>query len=114
MRTRTGAGKARLFSRARGQNGTVEFSLREPKAKFDGVTEDWGTRPLQRCAKRTIMALVSFARAVFSRHIDAQYRVHFDPAASILETNVSFPVSVRRDHCLLREPTSMPRVVERR
>ena len=90
---RHGRGEGPLVFGAHGQNGTVEFNLREPKTKFDGVTEDWGARPLQHIGRSGHYGLGLFrARTIFEAH-DAQYRVHFDPTASILETNVSFPAS---------------------
>jgi light-regulated signal transduction histidine kinase (bacteriophytochrome) len=85
-----GRGEGPLVFGAHGQNGTVEFSLREPKTAFEGETEDWGARPLQRLRSGHYGIGLFRARRIFEAH-DAQYRVHFDPAASVLETNVSLP-----------------------
>ncbi len=87
-----GRGEGPLVFKAQAENGQVEFVLREPKATFDGVTEDWGTRPLQRLRSGHYGLGLFRARNIFEAN-HAQYRVHFDPAASILETNVSFPTS---------------------
>ena len=85
-----GRGEGPLVFDAQAKNGNVEFILREPKATFDGVTEDWGARPLQQMRSGHYSLGLFRARSIFEAH-HAQYRVHFDPAASILETNVSFP-----------------------
>jgi light-regulated signal transduction histidine kinase (bacteriophytochrome) len=87
-----GRGEGPLVFGAHGENGTVEFSLREPKAAFDESTDDWGTRPFQRVRSGHYSLGLFRARGIFEAH-HAQYRVHFDPAASILETNVSFPTN---------------------
>lgn len=85
-------GEGPLVFEARAEGEKVEFSLREPKAAFDGVTEDWGTRPLQHLRSGHYGLGLFRARSIFEAH-HADYRVHFDPAASILETKVSFPAS---------------------
>jgi light-regulated signal transduction histidine kinase (bacteriophytochrome) len=87
-----GRGEGALVFDVHGGVGKVEFSLREPKATFDGVTNDWGTRPFQRVRSGHYSLGLFRARSIFEAH-HAQYRVHFDPAASILETNVSFPAN---------------------
>lgn len=87
-----GRGEGPLVFEANAQNGTVEFRLREPKTGFEGGTEDWGARPLQQVRSGHYGIGLFRARRIFEAH-DAQYRVHFDPAASILETNVAFPAN---------------------
>ena len=88
-----GRGEGPLLFDAHANDSKVEFRLREPKITFDGGTDEWGTRPLQYIGKGGHYGLGLFrARSIFEAH-NAQYRVHFDPAASILETNVSFPAS---------------------
>lgn len=88
-----GRGEGPLVFGAHANNGNVEFSLREPKTTFEGTTDDWGTRPLQHVGKHGHYGLGLFrARSIFEAN-HAQYRVRFDPATSILETNVSLPAS---------------------
>ena len=87
-----GRGQGPLVFGAHAHNGTVEFILREPKTSFNGPTDDWGTRPLQHIGKEHYGLGLFRARRIFEAH-DAQYRVHFDPATSTLETNVSLPAS---------------------
>ena len=88
-----GRGEGPLVFDAHANDGMVEFRLREPKATFAGATDDWGTRPLQYVGKSGHYGLGLFrARSIFEAH-DAKYRVHFDPATSLLETNVSLPAT---------------------
>jgi len=87
-----GRAEGPLVFEGRAEGETIEFSLREPKTPFNGATEDWGTRPLQHVRSGHYGLGLFRARRIFEAH-HAHYRVHFDPAASILHTNVSFPAS---------------------
>ena len=87
-----GRAEGPLVFAGRAEGETVEFSLREPKAPFNGATADWGTRPLEHVRSGHYGLGLFRARSIFEAH-HAHYRVHFDPAASILQTNVSFPAS---------------------
>ena len=87
-----GRAEGPLVFEGRAEGETIEFGLREPKTPFNGATEDWGTRPLQHVRSGHYGLGLFRARSIFEAH-HAHYRVHFDPAASILQTNVSFPAS---------------------
>jgi light-regulated signal transduction histidine kinase (bacteriophytochrome) len=72
---------------------SIQFSLREPKAKFDGGTENWGGRPLQRIRSGHYGLGLFRARSIFEAH-HGNIRAQFDPAASTLVTAVSLPILV--------------------
>ena len=85
-----GRAEGPLVFEARAEGQMVEFSLREPKTPFHGATDDWGMRPLQHLRSGHYGLGLFRARSIFEAH-HAHYRVHFDPAASILLTTVSLP-----------------------
>jgi K+-sensing histidine kinase KdpD len=87
---RHGRAEGRLVVEVRREGNAIEFSLREPKAQFNGATEEWGARPLQHLRSGHYGLGLFRARGIFEAH-HAHYRVQFDPAASILHTTVSFP-----------------------
>ena len=87
-----GRAEGPLVFEGRAEGKTIEFSLCEPKMPFNGATEDWGRRPLQRVRSGHYGLGLFRARSIFEAH-HADYRVHFDPATSTLQTNVSFPAS---------------------
>jgi K+-sensing histidine kinase KdpD len=87
---RHGRGEGRLVVEVRREGSAIEFSLREPKARFSSATEEWGARPLQHLHSGHYGLGLFRARSIFEAH-HAHYRVQFDPDASILRTTVSFP-----------------------
>jgi K+-sensing histidine kinase KdpD len=87
---RHGCTEGALVFGVRREDNAIECSLREPKTQFNGATEDWGARPLQHPCKGHYGLGLFRARSIFEAH-HAHYRVHFDPAASILCTTVLFP-----------------------
>lgn len=87
-----GRAEGPLVFEGRAEGETIEFSLREPKTPFNGATDDWGKRPLQHVRSGHYGLGLFRARSIFEAH-HAHYRVHFDPVASILHTNVSLPAS---------------------
>jgi signal transduction histidine kinase len=87
---RHGRAEGPLVFEVRGEGTAIECSLREPKAHFDGATEDWGARPLQHLRSGHYGLGLFRARSIFEAH-HAHYRVHFDAAASVLHTAVSVP-----------------------
>jgi len=92
--SRHGRAQGPLYFGVRAGNKTIEFSLREPKTQFNDTTDDWGSRPLQRVRSGHYGLGLFRARSIFEAH-HAQYRVHFDPAARVLQTTVSFPEGAR-------------------
>jgi light-regulated signal transduction histidine kinase (bacteriophytochrome) len=85
-----GRGKGPLVFEIRAAGQVVELSLREPKAQLNGATDQWGARPLQEMRSGHYGLGLFRARGIFEAH-HGQYRVHFDPAASVLQTTVTLP-----------------------
>jgi light-regulated signal transduction histidine kinase (bacteriophytochrome) len=83
-------GEGPLGFEIRAVDNTIEFSLREPKTQFSGATENWGKQPLQHLRSGHYGLGLFRSRSIFEAH-HAHYRVHFDPAASVLSTTVSLP-----------------------
>jgi signal transduction histidine kinase len=72
---------------------TVEFTLCEPKTKFDGTTENWGGRPFRQMRNGHYGLGLFRARSIFEAH-HGNLRAQFDPAGSVLRTTVSLPLLV--------------------
>jgi len=85
-------GEGAFVFEVRREGGSVEFRLTEPKTNLEGTTEDWGGRPLERVRSGHYGLGLFRARGIFEAH-HGKYRVHFDPAASVLETIVTLPCS---------------------
>ena len=77
----------------RGAGDAVEFTLREPKTKFDGATENWGMRPFEHVRHGHYGLGLFRARSIFEEH-HGTLRAQFDSAASVLVTTVSLPCLV--------------------
>ena len=69
----------------------VEFILLEPKARFDGTTENWGAHPLKQMRRGHYGLGLFRARSIFEAH-HGNLQAKFDPAVSILLTTVSLPL----------------------
>ena len=85
-----GRAEGPLVFEARPVDKMVEFTLCEPKTQFNGTAENWGARPLQHVRSGHYGLGLFRARSIFEAH-HGQHRVHFDPAASVLRSTVSFP-----------------------
>jgi light-regulated signal transduction histidine kinase (bacteriophytochrome) len=70
---------------------SIKFILREPKTRFDGGTEHWGSRPLQRIRSGHYGLGLFRARSIFETHHGTMH-AQFDPAASTLVTAISLPI----------------------
>ncbi len=86
-------GEGPLVFEAGATGETVEFTLREPKAKFEGATENWGRRPLGRVRHGHYGLGLFRARGIFEAH-HGTLQAQFDSAASVLVTTVSLPLLV--------------------
>ena len=83
-------GQGALVFEVRATGEKLEFTLHEPKAKFEGATEDWGRRPLGRVRDGHYSLGLFRARGIFAAH-HGKLRAQFDPATSVLVTTVSLP-----------------------
>ena len=84
-------GEGALSFESRREGESIEFTLREPKTKFDGETENWGGRPLRQIRSGHYGLGLFRARSIFEAH-HGTLRAQFDPAASSLVTTVSLPI----------------------
>ncbi|MGH7935789.1 MAG: sensor histidine kinase [Chthoniobacterales bacterium] len=82
---------ALLFA-ARPNGSTIEFTLREPKTKFDRPTEDWGARPLEKMRHGHYGLGLFRARAIFEAH-HGTLQAKFDPADAALVSTITLPRS---------------------
>ena len=75
-------------------NGRFVFELREPKARFDLSTENWGREPLQHIGQGRYGLGLNRTRAIAEAHagnLGAQY----ERATSTLVTKISLPLTAR-------------------
>jgi len=75
-------------------NGRFVFELREPKARFDLSTENWGREPLQHIGQGHYGLGLNRTRAIAEAHagnLGAQY----ERATSTLVTKISLPLTAR-------------------
>ncbi len=88
-----GRGEGALVFEARREGATVEFILREPKAEFEGTTENWGERPLGKVRSGHYGLGLARARGIFAAH-HGTLRAQFDSNTSTLVTTVALPILV--------------------
>ncbi len=88
-----GRGEGALIFEARPEGDAIEFRLTEPKAKFEGTTENWGGRPLGRLRSGHYGLGLYRARGIFEAH-HGTLRAQFDSHTSTLVTTVSLPILV--------------------
>jgi light-regulated signal transduction histidine kinase (bacteriophytochrome) len=91
-------GQGALVCEARATGEKLEFTLREPKAKFEGATEEWGQRPLGRVRHGHYSLGLFRARGIFEAH-HGTLRAQFDPATSVLVTTVVLPLASEESDC---------------
>jgi signal transduction histidine kinase len=88
-------GQGPLVFEVRAAGEKIKFTLREPKAKFEGPTDDWGQRPLGRVRHGHYSLGLFRARGIFEAH-HGMLQAEFNPAASVLVTTVELPLSGSR------------------
>ena len=86
-----GRGQGPLIFEARIVGTSLELILREPKTAFEGVTHDWGARPLGKVRHGHYALGLHRARSIFEAH-HGSFEAQFDPAASVLSTTVALPL----------------------
>ena len=85
-------GKGPLVARAKIDDKGFLFILREPKARFDLPTQNWGREPLRKISLRHYGLGLNRVRAIVEAHggdLNAQY----DPKVSALITTLRLPMS---------------------
>lgn len=73
-------------------SGRFVFTLREPKARFDLPTENWGREPLHRVGRGHYGLGLNRARVIIEGH-NGQLRAQYDSTTSTLVTTVTLPLS---------------------
>lgn len=85
-----GRGEGPVVFTARSADATIEFTLSEPKKKFEGTTENWGAKPLGFVRHGHYGLGLFRARGIFEAH-HGTIRAQFDPTTATLGTTVSLP-----------------------
>jgi K+-sensing histidine kinase KdpD len=81
-----------LLARAEISDNHFLFTLHEPKAVFDSVTQNWGREPLRNISQRHYGLGLNRVRAIIEAH-GGELQAQYDPKASALMTTVRLPVS---------------------
>ena len=75
-------------------NGRFVFELREPKARFDLSTENWGREPLRHIGQGHYGLGLNRTRAVTEAHA-GNFGAQYERATSTLVTKISLPLAAR-------------------
>ena len=85
-------GKGPLLARAEIDKNRFLFTLREPKARFDLPTQDWGREPLRTMSQRHYGLGLNRVRAIVEAH-GGELHAEYDSNVSALITTLTLPVS---------------------
>lgn len=85
-------GQDALAVKAYIDNNRFAFALREPKARFELSTENWGREPLRNVSQGHYGLGLNRVRAILEAH-DGEFRAQYDPTTSVLLTTVTLPLS---------------------
>jgi light-regulated signal transduction histidine kinase (bacteriophytochrome) len=85
-----GRAEGALVFEARSAGDSFDFTLREPKVRFEGATENWGARPLGQVRHGHYGLGLFRARSIFEAH-HGHFQAIFDSAPSVLRTTVTLP-----------------------
>ena len=88
-------GKSTLGVTARIDNDRFVFTLREPKARFELSTENWGRKPLREISPGHYGLGLNLARIIVEAH-GGKLRAHYDPTESVLVTTITLPLSAKK------------------
>lgn len=75
-------------------NGRFVFELREPKARFDLSTENWGREPLRHAGQGHYGLGLNRTRAIIEAHAGT-FGAQYERGLSTLVTKISLPVAAR-------------------
>jgi len=85
-------GQGPLAATAKIDNDRFVFTVREPKARFELATENWGREPLQKISQGHYGLGLNRVRAIVEAH-GGKLRAHYDPTESVLLTTITIPLS---------------------
>jgi signal transduction histidine kinase len=85
-----GRAEGALIFEARSAEDAIQFRLREPKTKIDGVPENWGVRPFEQIRHGHYGLGLFRARGILEKQ-HGTLCARFDPATSQLVTSIVLP-----------------------
>lgn len=85
-------GEGAISVAARVENDRFVFTLREPKQKFEGFTENWGREPLRSVRQGHYGLGLHRARGIIEAH-QGELDAHYDKGASCLLSRVTLPLA---------------------
>jgi len=88
-------GKGALAAMARIDNNRFVFALREPKARFELSTENWGREPLRKISHGHYALGLNRVRVIVKAH-DGEMHAHYDSSDPTLVTTLTLPLSQER------------------
>ena len=88
-------GQGPLAATAKIDNDRFVFRLREPKARFELSTENWGREPLGKISQGHYGLGLNRARVIVEAH-GGEFSVHYNPTESVLLTTITLPLSAER------------------
>jgi signal transduction histidine kinase len=88
-------GQGPLAATAKIDNDRFIFRLREPKARFELSTENWGREPLGKISQGHYGLGLNRVRVIVEAH-GGELGVHYNPTESVLLTTITLPLSAER------------------
>ena len=85
-------GQGQLAATAKIDNDRFVFTLREPKARFELSTENWGREPLRKISQGHYGLGLNRVRVIVEAH-GGELHAHYDPTESVLLTTITLPLS---------------------
>jgi len=83
-------GKGALIAAARIEGKRFVFALREPKARFESSTENWGREPFRRITRGHYGLGLNRVRIIIEAH-GGEMHAEYDPKGSTLLTTLTLP-----------------------
>jgi two-component system heavy metal sensor histidine kinase CusS len=83
-------GKGALIAAARIDGKRFVFTLREPKARFESSTENWGREPFRRITRSHYGLGLNRVRIIMEAH-GGEMHAKYDPKGSTLLTTLTLP-----------------------
>ena len=85
-------GKGALIAAARIDETRFVFTLREPKARFESSTENWGREPFRRITRGHYGLGLNRVRIIMEAH-GGEMHAKYDPKGSTLLTTLTLPLA---------------------
>jgi K+-sensing histidine kinase KdpD len=85
-------GQGQLAATAKIDNDRFVFTLREPKARFELATENWGREPLRKISQGHYGLGLNRVRVIVETH-GGELHARYDPTESVLLTTITLPLS---------------------